>query len=91
VLSRLGDSRERIRKDYRAVLGLVLGRGLPTAVGTGDDAIPGLARVAATGLGLFNDAILRECFPSVLSGTMLFAASSAAARCPSGGSLRPPP
>jgi hypothetical protein len=66
VLSRLADIRERFRQDYRGVLQAVLGRGLPTAICTVYDAIPGLDRVEATGLCLFNDVILREAFRSGL-------------------------
>jgi len=62
VLGRLADIRDRFRQDYRAVLQGVLGLGKPTAVCTVYDAIPGLDRVEAAGLCLFNDAILREAF-----------------------------
>jgi hypothetical protein len=66
VLSRLADIREQFQKDYRGVLQAILGRGLPTAACTVYDAIPGLDRVEATGLCLFNDVILREAFRAAL-------------------------
>jgi hypothetical protein len=62
VLSRLADIREQFHQDYRAVLERILGQGKPTAVCTVYDAIPGLDRIEATGLCLFNDVILREAF-----------------------------
>ena len=62
VLSRLADIREQFRRDYRGVLERVLTFGKPAAVCTVYDVIPGLDRVEATGLCLFNDAILREAF-----------------------------
>jgi hypothetical protein len=66
VLSRLADIHEQFRRDYREALRLVLGRGLPTAVCTVYDAIPGLDRVERAGLCLFNDVILREAFAAGL-------------------------
>jgi hypothetical protein len=52
----------QFRQDYRAVLDRVVSCGRPAAVCTIYDAIPGLDRVEATGLCLFNDVILREAF-----------------------------
>jgi hypothetical protein len=66
VLSRLGEIREQFQRDYREMLRLVLGRGLPTAACTVYDAIPGLDRVEMMGLCLFNDVILREAFSAGL-------------------------
>jgi hypothetical protein len=62
VLSRLAEVHEQFRRDYRGVLGRVLGLGRPTAVCTVYDAIPGLDPAERTGLCLFNDGILREAF-----------------------------
>jgi hypothetical protein len=62
VLSRLADIREQFRRDYRDALERVQARGAATAVCTVYDGIPGLDRVEAAGLCLFNDAILREAF-----------------------------
>jgi hypothetical protein len=62
VLNRLADIHEQFRQDYRAVLERVLSHRKLTAVCTIYDAIPGLDRVEATGLCLFNDVILREAF-----------------------------
>jgi hypothetical protein len=62
VLCGLADIHERFRRDYRAVLERILSQGKRAAVCTVYDAIPGLDRVEATGLCLFNDVILREAF-----------------------------
>jgi hypothetical protein len=53
VLTRLADIREQFQRDYRAVLGRVLGLGLPTAVCTVYDAVPSLDRVRA-GVPVFD-------------------------------------
>ncbi len=45
VLSRLADIRERFQQEYRAMLGQVLSRGLPTAVCTVYDSVPRVDRV----------------------------------------------
>jgi hypothetical protein len=62
VLSGLADVREQFQRDYQDMLRHILGRGLPTAVCTVYDAIPGLGRIEVTGLCLFNDVILRVAF-----------------------------
>jgi hypothetical protein len=67
VLSRLADVQEQFLWDYRGVLRGVLGHGKPTAVCTVYDSVPGLGRVEAAGLCLFNDVILREAFRAGLA------------------------
>lgn len=62
MLFRLADIRDEFRQSYRAMLEHVVGCGKPTAVCTVYDSIPGLDRVEAAGLCLFNDVILREAF-----------------------------
>jgi GDSL-like Lipase/Acylhydrolase family len=62
VLSRLDEILAEFRREYRAMLHGVLGRGKPTAICTVYDAIPGLSPAERAGLGLFNEAILREAF-----------------------------
>jgi hypothetical protein len=62
VLTRLADIHEEFRREYRRVLESILTLGRRTAVCTVYDAIPGLDRVEAAALCLFNDAILREAF-----------------------------
>lgn len=62
VLFRLADIREQFQRDYGDLLQRLLAKCLPTAVCTVYDAIPGLDRVEATGLCLFNDVILRAAF-----------------------------
>ena len=57
VLSRLADIRDQFQKDYRGVVQAVLARGLPTAVCTVYDAIPGLDRVEAGADMIFPEAI----------------------------------
>jgi hypothetical protein len=64
-LARLAELRERFREDYRVMLGLVLGRHLPTAVSTIYDprfTDPVRRQLAIAGLALFNDIIAREAF-----------------------------
>jgi lysophospholipase L1-like esterase len=64
-LMRLAAAQEGFRQDYRAVLAILLARGLPLAVATIYDprfADPLRQRLAVTGLALFNDVILREAF-----------------------------
>ena len=63
--AKLAEVRERFRQDFRAMLGGVLGRGLPTALCTIYDprfTDPLRQRLGETGLALFNDVILRAAF-----------------------------
>ena len=63
--AKLAEVRERFRQDYGAMLGAVLGRGLPTALCTIYDprfTDPLRQRLGVTGLALFNDVILRAAF-----------------------------
>jgi len=62
ALERLAEIGEAFQRSYRAMLEGVLAVGLPTAVCTIYDAIPGLERSDRAGLGLFNEIILREAF-----------------------------
>jgi len=62
VLTYLAEIHEQFQQHYRAVLKDVVGFGRVTAVCTIYDSIPGLDRVEAAGLCLFNDVILREAF-----------------------------
>ena len=62
VLTRLANIRGDFERQYSAMLGAVLARGLPTVVCTVYDAIPGLGPAEQTGLCLFNDVILLEAF-----------------------------
>src|SRR5262245_12420736 len=55
LLSHLADIREEFQQLYRRMLHCVCGRGVPTAVCTIYDSIPGLDRLEHTGLCLFND------------------------------------
>jgi hypothetical protein len=48
------------RRDYRRMLNIVLSRGIPLAVATIYDAVPGLAPGLRTAIAPFNDVILRE-------------------------------
>jgi lysophospholipase L1-like esterase len=50
----------RFRRDYRRMLNVVLSRGLPLAVSTIYDGVPGLAPGLRTAIAPFNDVILRE-------------------------------
>lgn len=67
VLSWLADVRAEFRRDYRAMLDKVIGRGKPVAVCTVYDGIPGLEPALSAGLCAFNDAITREAFRSGLT------------------------
>ncbi len=67
VLARLADIRADFQKEYRGMLQALLGRGLPAAVCTIYDAIPGLEQAEHTGLCLFNEVILREAFRAAIS------------------------
>jgi lysophospholipase L1-like esterase len=65
ALARLAGLADRFREDYRAMLGTVLGRGLPTAICTIYDPRfpdPLRQRLAVAGLAQFNDVIAREAF-----------------------------
>jgi lysophospholipase L1-like esterase len=66
ALARLAAVRDGFRRDYGAMLGAVLARGLPTALCTVYDPRfpdPWRQRLAVAGLALFNDVIAREAFP----------------------------
>jgi hypothetical protein len=65
AVGRLADVREAFARDYRWMLEGVLGRGLPTAVGTiydGRFPDPRRQRLTVAALSLFNDVITREAF-----------------------------
>jgi hypothetical protein len=65
ALARLVAVRDGFRRDYGAMLGAVLGRGLPAALCTIYDprfTDPSRQRLAVAGLALFNDVIAREAF-----------------------------
>jgi hypothetical protein len=65
ALARLATLRDRFQQDYRAILDMVLGRRLPTAVCTIYDPRfpdPLRQRLAIAGLALFNDVIARAAF-----------------------------
>ncbi|MBO1076632.1 SGNH/GDSL hydrolase family protein [Roseomonas marmotae] len=64
-VARLAELRERFRRDYAAMLGAALARGLPVAVCTIYDPRfpdPRRQRLGLTGLALFNDVIIRAAF-----------------------------
>ncbi len=64
-LARLAALRDAFARDYRAMLGTALGRGLPVAVCTVYDPRfpePGRRQVAIVALAAFNDVITREAF-----------------------------
>ena len=60
VLPEIAAARDRFAAAYRAMLAAVLAHGLPTAVCTVYDAVPGLTAPARAALGTFNDVIVRE-------------------------------
>ena len=60
VFTALTEMQQTFRHDYRAMLRGVLAAGVPTAVCTVYDAVPGLVSEAVTLLSLFNDVIVRE-------------------------------
>jgi len=69
VLDKLAKIKSAFRKSYAAMLDGVLARRLPTAICTIYEAnYPDLTTraIAATGLSVFNDAILREAFARAL-------------------------
>jgi hypothetical protein len=69
VLDKLAKIRGAFRKSYAAMLDSVLARRLPTAICTIYEARyqdPTTRAIAATGLTVFNDAILREAFARAL-------------------------
>jgi hypothetical protein len=59
-LFRLTEVQSDFRSDYQAMLEAARAAGLPVAVCTVYDSIPGMERVALTGLCLFNDCIVHE-------------------------------
>jgi hypothetical protein len=59
ALHELADIQGDFRREYREMLGEVLGRRLPTIVCTIYDSIPGLELDAVCALALFNEVILR--------------------------------
>lgn len=65
AVDRLADIRERFERDYRDMLGAVLGLGLPTAVCSIYDTRfpdPRRHRLTVTALAIFNDCIMRQAF-----------------------------
>lgn len=56
----LASWRDGFRRDYRRMLDLTLATGIPVAVATIYDHVPGLAPGLRTALAPFNDVILRE-------------------------------
>lgn len=62
AFSQLAQAQQKFRRDYHNSLAAVLGRGLPTAVCTIYDGVPGLERQELTALSVWNDVILREAF-----------------------------
>jgi hypothetical protein len=65
AVDRLADVRERFERDYRDMLGAVLGLGLPTAVCSIYDTRfpdPRRHRLTVTALTIFNDCIMRQAF-----------------------------
>lgn len=65
VLGKLAKIKTAFKKDYAATLDGVMARKLPTAICTIYDARyqdPTMRAIAATGLSVFNDVILREAF-----------------------------
>jgi hypothetical protein len=58
--------RDRFRETYRAMLKAIGARGLPTAVCTIYDSIPGLGPAEQSALGGFNEVILRNAFEARL-------------------------
>ena len=60
ALERLAEVHSHFRIDYGLMLRKVAGAGLPTAVCTVYDAVPGLERGDRAGLCVFNDVIVRE-------------------------------
>lgn len=60
ALGHLHEIRRRFQRAYRAMLWEVLDQGLPVAVCTIYDAVPGLSEELQTALSLFNDTITRE-------------------------------
>lgn len=69
VLDKLGKIKAAFRKSYASMLGGVMARKLPTAICTIYEARyqdPTTRQIAATGLSVFNDVILREAFSRAL-------------------------
>lgn len=60
VFAALTEMQQVFRQEYRAMLRGLLAAGLPAAVCTVYDAVPGLVSEAVTMLSLFNDVIVRE-------------------------------
>jgi len=60
VLPEIAEARQQFAEQYRGMLDAVLSHGLPTAVCTVYDSVPGLLQPAKTALATFNDVILRE-------------------------------
>ena len=59
VLADLADARDEFTRDYQAMITAAVGSGKPVLVCTIYDTIPDMGRVEATGLAIFNDAIVR--------------------------------
>jgi hypothetical protein len=65
VLHKLAKIRGEFQKDYRVMLDVVLAKKLPTAFCSIYEARyedPGTRKIAATGLAVFNDTLMREIF-----------------------------
>jgi hypothetical protein len=62
AFSQLAQAQQKFRRDYHSSLQAVLARGLPTAVCTIYDGVPGLEREELTALSVWNDVILRAAF-----------------------------
>lgn len=62
VLQRFANVRLEFQSDYRSMLAHVLSFGLPTAVCTVYDTVPGYDLAAMAALSMFNEIILREAF-----------------------------
>lgn len=60
ALARLADIHEHFAGEYRAMIGALMKLGLPVAVCTIYEDVPGLSRNLKVGLHLFNDVIIRE-------------------------------
>ena len=60
MFERLADAQSEFQGEYRATLQAVVALGMPTAVCTVYDSIPGLAKSERAALSLFNDVIIRE-------------------------------
>lgn len=62
ALAGLAAIRDEFSREYRRMLAEVRSRGLPLAVCTIYDAVPGLSPAESAGLAIFNEAITRQVF-----------------------------